>query len=105
MELLTKAIEARFKKIGSQEEVKDPVVIVKFFNPVGAGTWWATEYNPEEKIFFGYASIFGDHNDEWGYFSLTELESIKGFGGLGIERDLYTPEQRISKYNISSLKK
>jgi len=104
MELLTKELKARFKEIGSQEEVKDPVVIIKFFNPCGAGTWWATEYNPEEKIFFGYASIFGDHNDEWGNFSLDELKSIKGFGGLGIERDLYCGEKRISEFDIPSLK-
>ena len=95
---------ARFKKIGSQENEKNPIVIVKFFNPTGAGTWWATEYNPKDKIFFGYASIFGDHNDEWGSFSLEELESYKGPFGLGIERDLYFQEQRISKLNIKSLK-
>ena len=105
MQLLTKAIEARFKKIGSQEGVKDPVVIVKFFNPCGAGTWWATEYKQREKIFFGYASIFGDHNDEWGYFSLAELEGVKGFGGLGIERDIHCGEKPISEFNISSLNK
>jgi len=104
MELLTKEIEARFKEIGSQENEKDPIVIAKFFNPTGAGTWYATEYNPEEKIFFGYASIFGDHCDEWGDFSLEELKSVKGMGGLGIERDLHCGEKRISEFNITSLK-
>jgi len=104
MELLTKEIEKRFKKVGSQENEKDPIVIVKFFNPVGAGTWYVTEYDPEEKIFFGYVSIFGDHNDEWGYTSLEELKSIKGFGGLGIERDKYCGEKRISEFEITSLR-
>ena len=92
-------LEKRFKAVGEQD-VKDPIVVAKFFNPVGAGTWFATEYNPETKIFFGYVSIFGD---EWGDFSLEELESIKGFGGLGIERDLYTKEQRISEFKIPTL--
>ena len=105
MKLLTKQLENRFKKIGSQENEEDPIVIAKFFNPTGAGTWWATEYNPEDKTFFGYASIFNDHNDEWGYFSLLELESFKGFGGLGIERDLYCGEKSISEFNIPSLNK
>jgi len=41
-------------------------------------------------------SIFGDWNDEWGYFSLQELESYKGQLGLGIERDLYWDEVRAS---------
>jgi len=89
MKLLTKELLERFNQIGRQEEVKDPLVVAKFFNPTGAGTWYATEYEPESKMFFGYVSIFGDWNDEWGYFSLEELESLKGPFGLGIERDLY----------------
>lgn len=105
MELLTKELEKRFAEIGSQENEKNPIVIAKFFNPTGIGTWWATEYDPKEKSFFGYVSLFGDHNDEWGSFSLEELKSVKGFGGLGIERDLYCGEKRISEFNISSLAK
>ena len=96
MKLMTKGLEKRFVKVGSQEYVKDPIIIAKFFNPVGAGTWYATEYDPKWKMFFGYVSIFGDHNDEWGSFSLQELESIKLRFGLGIERDLYFQKKRIS---------
>jgi len=97
MKLMTKELEARFKEVGSQEDNEDPIIIAKYFNPSGAGTWYATEYNPEERIFFGYVSIFGDLNDEWGYFSLDELESFKGQFGLGIERDLYFGEKRASE--------
>ena len=114
MKLLTEEIIKNFEKVGRQENSKDPLVIAKFFNPMGAGTWYATEmyyrvlpkdgdeddinvkdYKPKpgdeitETIFFGYVSIFGDWNDEWGYFSLSELEEFRGLGGLGIERDLY----------------
>ena len=105
MELLTKELEKRFKEVGSQENVKDPIVIAKYFNPCGAGTWWATEYDPERKVFFGYASIFGDHNDEWGTFALDELKDYKGPMGIGIERDLYCGEQKISEFEIPSLAK
>jgi hypothetical protein len=97
MKLMTKLLEQEFKKIGRQEESKDPIVVAKFFNPTGAGTWWATEYCPEHKIFFGYVSIFGDECDEWGDFSLEELESVKGQFGLGIERDLYFESRPISE--------
>jgi len=81
--LLSKELEARFKKVGSQEDCKDPIVIARFFNPTGSGTWYATEYDPEERIFFGYVSIFGDWNDEWGNFSLDELESTEDVSDLG----------------------
>ena len=97
MKLLTKKLLARFAKIGRQEDSTDPIVVAKFFNPAGAGTWYATGYDPETKEFFGFVSIFGDYNDEWGPFSLTELESYRGKFGLGIERDLYFDEKRISK--------
>lgn len=97
MKLLTKELLARFAKLGRQEDSSDPVVVVKFFNPTGAGTWYATEYDPESKEFFGYVSIFGDDCDEWGSFSLVELENYRGKFGLGIERDLYFDEKRISE--------
>jgi hypothetical protein len=97
MKLLTKQLLDRFEKVGRQEEVEDPIVIAKFFNPTGAGTWFATEYDPVDKIFFGYVSIFGDWNDEWGSFSLEELENYRGRFGLGIERDLHFEERPMSQ--------
>lgn len=38
-------------------------------------------------IFFGLVEGF---DDEWGYFALSELKSIRLQFGLGVERDLYT---------------
>lgn len=97
MELITQELIRRFQEVGSQEDKKDPLIIAKFFNPTGAGTWYATEYDPIKKMFFGYVSIFGDHCDEWGYFSLEELENLKLPFGLSIERDLYFGEKRFSE--------
>ena len=97
MKLLTKELLKRFEQIGRQEQSSNPIVIAKFFNPTGAGTWYATEYDPSTKEFFGLVSIFGDWNDEWGSFSLEELENYRGNFGLGIERDLYFGERRMSE--------
>ena len=96
MKLLTKALEKRFAEVGKQD-LKDPIVIAKFFYPAGAGTWYAVEYYPKERLFFGYVSIFGDWNDEWGYFSLDGLENFQGKFGLGLERDLYFKERPFSQ--------
>jgi hypothetical protein len=104
MKLLTKELEARFAEVGSQSEktAEETQVVAKFFNPTGRGYWFATEYEPSEKMFFGYVSLFGDYNDELGYFSLEELESVRGQFGLGIERDLHftetTLQEIINKY-------
>ena len=104
MKLLTKEIINEFKRVGSQAQVEDPIVIVKFFNPTGIGTWYATEYNEDEQMFSGYVSLYGDHNDEWGYFSLEELQNFRGRFGLGIERDIHSGFKPISEYSIPSLK-
>lgn len=56
---------------------------VKFFTPDGGWTWYATEFDGED-TFFGLVIGF---EAELGYFSLTELESIRGKMGLPVERD------------------
>ena len=94
MRLLTKELEQRFASVGSQESASDPIIIAKFFNPTGAGSWFATEYNPEERCFFGYVTGLG--SDELGYFSLDELTEFTGQFGLGIERDLFFGEKPLS---------
>ena len=77
MKLLTKELLTRFAMLGRQEDSSDPIVVAKFFNPTGAGSWYAIEYDPESKEFFGFVSIFGGWNDEWGSFSLTERVNNK----------------------------
>jgi hypothetical protein len=52
MKLLTNTLLERFQEIGSQRDVKDPIVIAKFFNPSGTGTWYLTEFNPDDQCFF-----------------------------------------------------
>ena len=85
MKLLTKEIESMFKKVGYQDGVEDPVVVAKFFTPWTNWTWFATEYDPESRLFFG---MVHGHEKELGYFSLDELASVKGPFGMGIERDM-----------------
>lgn len=64
----------------------DPVPVVRFFNPVSAATWLATELD-EDGILFGIADLdFGC--PELGSFALEDLESIRPPFGLGIERDI-----------------
>ena len=95
MKLITKTLEERFEKIGCQSQSADPIIVAKFFDPCGSATWYATEYDAENKIAFGY--VTGLAFDEWGTFSISELESIKRPFGLGIERDLYFKEQRFKE--------
>lgn len=79
---------------------KDPVAVVKYFNPFGAGTWYVAGAKKEKGgdwLFYGFVeSPIDPLFDEWGYFTLKELESIRTpFGGL--ERDLYFEPVKVSK--------
>ncbi len=65
----------------------DPVPVVKFFNPMGAGTWLATELDADGDSLFGLADL-GFGCPELGSFSLRELASVRLPFGFGIERDL-----------------
>lgn len=84
MKLLTKEILKALPALYSQENNPDPIVQVKFFHPMSNWTWYATEYDGKD-LFFG---LVDGHEKELGYFSLSELQSVK-VHGLGIERDMY----------------
>ncbi len=72
MKLITKTLEKTLPEINSTDD-KDPICRAKFFNPSGAGNWFVIEYDKNDRIAFGYVSIFGDYIDELGDFSITEL--------------------------------
>jgi len=99
MKLITKEIEKKllntplYSTDGNM--IKD--VLVKFFNPCGAGTWYVfeAEKNGNDWEFFGLVDL---HEKELGYFTLSELESIRLPFGLSIERDMYFS----GKYNCET---
>ncbi len=88
MKLMTPELEAKFPPLYSTERSRPEniKVIAKFFDPCASWTWFATEYDKTESLFFG---LVKGMETELGYFSLQELESYEGPLGLGIERDLY----------------
>ncbi len=76
-------------------ESMPPTARWKFFNPCGAQTWFISE--AEEVVhmdgtadlqMFGWCDM-GMGCPELGYVLLSELASIDGPLGLGIERDIY----------------
>ena len=67
---------------------------LKLFLPWSSWTWFITEYDPVDKLFFGM--VHGIES-EMGYISQEELEALRGPGGLTIERDLHFSPQALSK--------
>ena len=93
MKLITQELLNRLPKLYSNEDTDDPKAIAKFFTPDSNWTWYATEFDGKD-TFYG---LVDGHEKEQGYFSLRELESIRGPFGLPVERDLYWEATKLSE--------
>ncbi len=94
MQLLTKELRGKIPPLYSQNKNPDPLVICKFFTPDSSWTWYVIEFDGKD-TFFGLVDGF---EKELGYFSLSELESIRGKLGLPVERDLYFKPCKLSNF-------
>jgi hypothetical protein len=112
--LLPELLKERMPALYSQEHERDPFVVVKYFDPVGSWTWYATEGSPVDEdgymdthkpkvdyLFFGLVVGF---EAELGYFALHELrtakEGLRGIRALPIERDAWFRPQRLSEVRM-----
>jgi len=94
MTLLSAADVARLPPLYTTESVPmaDKIAQAKLFTPWAGWTWFLVEYDSDQRLAWGW--VIG-LEQEAGYFSLDELEAIRGPGGLTIERDLSFPPTRL----------
>ena len=95
MKLLTAELRARLPPLYSQEAEQDPMVHAKFFLPGTGWTWYVTEGQERDGDFMFFGFVIGLEN-EFGYFLLSELESVTTRLGLHVERDLSFREGRFT---------
>lgn len=91
---MTPGLEKLLKEHTYDPNDTDPILVGKFFNPVGLGTWYVANYDPKTRICYGLVDLF---EREWGDFSLDELEAVKLSYGLEIERDIHWVPKRFSE--------
>lgn len=89
MKLITKKIEnvlSKYPLYSQDNKGENAVAICKFF--LQGFTWYVLEAqkNGNDYEFFG---IVDGLEKEYGYFTLSQLQSLKGRWGLGVERDMY----------------
>jgi len=86
MKLLTEELRKKLPPLYAQEKLGGKAIVhARFFTPSSSWSWLVLEFDGQD-LFFG---LVEGHVKEFGYFSLSELESFKGPMGLGIERDLH----------------
>ena len=89
MDLLPEELRKVLPSLYSQESSAAPVVHAKFFTPDAGWTWLVTEGSEQgdgDWLLFGY--VIG-LEEEWGYFLLSEIVSVRGPLRLPVERDLW----------------
>ncbi len=86
MKLLTEELRRQLPPLGSQDgKGGKAIVYLKLFTPSAQWSWFATEFDGKD-LFFG---LVDGMERELGYFSLKELESVRGPFGLPIEREIH----------------
>ena len=85
-ELMPESVAQTIPPLYATENDPDPIAQVKWFTPDSSWTWYVLEYDPHERLCFGWVEGL---EKELGYFALAEIEHIRGPMGLPVERDLY----------------
>lgn len=91
MKLITKQIEKQLSKypLYSQNgKGNNATIVCKFF--LGCWTWYVLEAEKEpngDYLFYGIVDNGREH--EYGYFRLSELASLRIWGCVKVERDMY----------------
>ena len=88
---MTEEMKSRLPPLYSFESTapEHTPVFCKFFTPDSSWTWYVTEGEEQEDGGWLLFGLIDEHGKELGYFSLNELQSIKGPCGLEIERDMH----------------
>lgn len=105
---------AEMPRLYGTEAVPLAEKLIKLHYFVGACDWWLVEYDPAERIGWGYACLGDPQCAEWGYVPLDELEAIfrpphfisahAGVSGmvppLIVERDLYWTPRPVKEVKL-----
>lgn len=87
MKLITKQLQkelAKYPLYSQDGKGEDAVVVCKFF--LQGYTWYVLEAEKADNGYEFFGIIVGQHT-EYGYFTLSQLESVTGQWGLRVERD------------------
>lgn len=98
MKLVTDELRAVLAGLSETEDECDPLARAKFFASWCGWSWYPVEYNGDD-IFVGVV-MRPDRKTEFTLFQLSELEALRGPGGLRVERDPLFKPTRVSSLGM-----
>ena len=96
VDLFPTELRSTLPRLNSQEGMRDPIVHHRFFTRDSDWIWYVTEGSPEEDDFIFFGLVLGVEQ-EWGQFSLSELNGVRGPLEHAIERDLDFKPARLTE--------
>ena len=84
-----KQLESLLPRLSTTSNTPDPIVPVKLFTPDAAATWFLIEYDPDERLAFGWCDLGFPGCEELGYISMDEIDHVRGALGLKVEMDKF----------------
>jgi hypothetical protein len=116
VKLITKAIAAKLYAADQEflahqnRSGNDQPIVVKLFTPWASATWYVVTGTPLDSVngepctpdkaqdwhLFAFCNLGDDQCAELGYVLLSQLEEIRGYAGLKVERDLYFNNQTLA---------
>jgi len=93
--LIPKEILDTLPDLYDSTDTIDPLCKVKLFTPDANWTWYIIELSQEDSsTCYGYVQGW---ESELGYFSLEEIENVRGALNLPVERDMHFEPTLLSK--------
>lgn len=92
MKLMPDELKQRFKEVGDQSEMGNPLVLAKFYDPDSFDTWYATEYFGEGLC---RSWVIDQEDSTWNLFYVDDQGDGTNFFGGTIKRDLSFNETRM----------
>ena len=99
MNLIPQDIVNKIPNLYETENEEEKICYVKLFLPSSNWTWYILEINKEDNnTCYGLVDGF---ELELGYFTLSELENLKGMFGLKVDLDTSFKPTKLSKIRAS----
>jgi hypothetical protein len=92
--LLTQEVRRITPPLYETEGESNPFVTAKFHASWNNWTWYLIELSDNNNDCFGYVC---DHEKDFHFFSLSELEALKGPSGQKVERDLRFSPRKLNE--------